>query len=208
MLDDYGGYISIGSSGFVNGVQMIVNNGLYTELTGKSVYEEILPVLKKDAGQKSIQTPCWRSCARRIPGTSCLSFEQTDKQLEESFAQIKMLAWGLILFIGLIGLLNIVNTVYTNIHTRINEIGTQRAIGMSVGSLYRTFLWEGVYYGLIAAILGCAAGYICTVFVQAAAQEELSLAPLPFLPMVPGHGSFNHSLSGGDLHPFEGNCRE
>ena len=55
---------------------------------------------------------------------------------------------------------------------------------MSVGSLYRTFLWEGVYYGLIAAILGCAAGYICTVFVQAAAQEELSLAPLPFLPMV------------------------
>ena len=55
MLDDYGGYISIGSSGFVNGVQMIVNNGLYTELTGKSVYEEILPVLKKGCGQKSIR---------------------------------------------------------------------------------------------------------------------------------------------------------
>ena len=183
VLDDYGGYISIGSSGFVNGVQMIVNNGLYTELTGKSVYEEILPVLKKDADRKAFDTTL-EELSRRIPGTSCLSFEQTDKQLEESFAQIKMLAWGLILFIGLIGLLNIVNTVYTNIHTRINEIGTQRAIGMSVGSLYRTFLWEGVYYGLIAAILGCAAGYLCTVFVQAAAQEELSLAPLPFLPMV------------------------
>ena len=139
--------------------------------------------MKKDADRKAFDTML-EELSRRIPGTSCLSFEQTDKQLEESFAQIKMLAWGLILFIGLIGLLNIVNTVYTNIHTRINEIGTQRAIGMSVGSLYRTFLWEGVYYGLIAAILGCAAGYICTVFVQAAAQEELSLAPLPFLPMV------------------------
>ena len=42
-----------------------------------------------------------------------------------------MLAWGLILFIGLIGVLNIINTVYTNIHTRIAEIGTQRAVGMS-----------------------------------------------------------------------------
>ena len=99
------------------------------QLTGKSVYEEILPVLKKDADRKAFDTML-EELSRRIPGTSCLSFEQTDKQLEESFAQIKMLAWGLILFIGLIGLLNIVNTVYTNIHTRINEIGTQRAIGM------------------------------------------------------------------------------
>lgn len=182
-LDDYGGYISIGNSGFVNGVQMIVNNSLYTELTGKSVYEELLPILKKDADREAFDSTL-EELSGRIPGTSCLSFEQTDKQLEESFAQIKMLAWGLVLFIGLIGLLNIINTVYTNIHTRIGEIGTQRAIGMSVGSLYRTFLWEGVYYGLIAAILGCAAGYICTVFVQAAAQDVLSLAPLPILPML------------------------
>ena len=50
---------------------------------------------------------------------------------------------GLILFVGLIGVLNIINTVYTNIHTRKKEIGTQRAIGMSLKSLYKTFLWEG-----------------------------------------------------------------
>ena len=146
--------------------------------------------------------------SRRIPGTSCLSFEQTDKQLEESFAQIKMLAWGLILFIGLIGLLNIVNTVYTNIHTRINEIGTQRAIGMSVGSLYRTFLWEGVYYGLIAAILGCAAGYICTFLYRRRHRRNLAWRLCPFLPMVQATALSNHSLSGGDLHPFKENCRD
>lgn len=186
-LDDYGGYISVGNSGFVNGVQMIVSNSLYTALTGKNVYEEIFPVLKKDADRKAFDSTL-EELSRQIPGTSVLSFEQTDKQLEESFARIKMLAWGLILFIGLIGLLNIINTVYTNIHTRIREIGTQRAIGMSVGSLYRTFLWEGIYYGLIAAVLGCAAGYICTVFVQAAAQDALGLAPLPIVPMLEATG--------------------
>ena len=86
-----------------------------------------------------------------------------------------MLAWGLILFVGLIGLLNIVNTVYTNIHTRVTEIGMQRAIGMSHEVLYQTFLWEGAYYGIIAAFIGCGTGYICTIFVDAARTDTISI---------------------------------
>ena len=76
----------------------------------------------------------------KAEGTVCVSFEDTDRQIEESFAQINLLAWGLILFVGLIGILNIINTVSTNIHTRKAEIGMQRAVGMSISSLYRTFL--------------------------------------------------------------------
>ncbi len=97
-----------------------------------------------------------------------VSYEQTDQQLEESFAQIHLLAWGLILFVGLIGVLNIINTVYTNIHTRKKEIGTQRAIGMSLKSLYKTFLWEGAYYGLLAAVIGGMAGSFCAMVIQGA----------------------------------------
>lgn len=73
----------------------------------------------------------------------------------------------------------IVNTVYTNIHTRVAEIGMQRAIGMGTGSLYKVFLWEGVYYGLIASAIGGALGYVCAVFVSAAATDMLQLVPVP-----------------------------
>ena len=104
--------------------------------------------------------------------------------MEESAAQINLLGWGLILFIGLIGILNIINTVYTNIHTRMAEIGIQRAIGMSVGSLYKTFLWEGIYYGLIAALFGGIAGYLGTVIVEAAASGALSFAAVPVGPIL------------------------
>lgn len=79
----------------------------------------------------------------------------------------------------MIGLLNIVNTTYTNIHTRIGEIGTQRAIGMSKASLYRTFLWEGAYYGIIASIIGAVTGYICAMFVEAATNNQLTLILIP-----------------------------
>jgi len=79
---------------------------------------------------------------------------------------------------------DIVNTVYTNIHTRVTEIGTQRAIGMSVGSLYKTFLWEGTYYGVFAAVTGSAAGYLCTVCVESAGAGAIQLTAPPLQAMV------------------------
>ena len=136
------------------------------------------PALKADADRKLFDTVVEKIC-KDIPGTTYLSYEETDRQLAESFEQIRLLAWGLILFVGLIGLLNIINTVYTNIHTRVKEVGMQRAIGMSAESLYKTFLWEGAYYGMIAAGLGAVLGYICCIFVGAAQTDTLQLTAVP-----------------------------
>ncbi|MCI9118902.1 MAG: ABC transporter permease, partial [Flavonifractor sp.] len=166
-LDGYETYLSVGNNGFINGVQIVVNESLYAALTGKTAYNELLPTLAEGADREEYDAAV-EALAGRVPGTLWLSFEDTDRQLEESFAQTRFLAWGLILFVGLIGLLNIINTVYTNIHTRVTEIGMQRAIGMSTGSLFKVFLWEGAYYGMIAAVIGSIAGYICTIFVEAA----------------------------------------
>lgn len=147
VLNGYGGYVSVGNNGFTNGVQVTVSDCIYPELTGQSTYNEIAPVLKADVDREEFDNVVEKLC-QDIPGTTYISYEETDRQLLESFEQIRLLAWGLILFVGLIGLLNIINTVYTNIHTRVTEIGMQRAIGMSARSLYKTFLWEGAYYGM------------------------------------------------------------
>ena len=182
-LDGYETYLSVGNNGFINGVQIVVNESLYAALTGKTAYNELLPTLAEGADREEYDAAV-EALAGRVPGTLWLSFEDTDRQLEESFAQTRFLAWGLILFVGLIGLLNIINTVYTNIHTRVTEIGMQRAIGMSTGSLFKVFLWEGAYYGMIAAVIGSIAGYVCTIFVEAAISDELRLVALPVLPML------------------------
>lgn len=182
-LDGYDGYVSVGNSGFTNGVQVIVSDCIYSELTGTAIYNEMCPTLNADADRELFDAVAEKIC-QDIPGTTCLSYEETDRQLEESFEQIRLLAWGLILFVGLIGLLNIINTVYTNIHTRVMEIGMQRAIGMSAGSLYKTFLWEGAYYGIIAAVIGNIVGYICTIFVNAATTDTIQLVSIPILPIA------------------------
>ncbi len=179
-FSDYDAYFSVGNGGFTNGVQVLVNERLFTQLTGGGAYAELRPILQPEADRESFGLLLEQLC-QRLPGTTVLSFEQADRQLAESEAQIRLLAWGLILFIGLIGVLNIINTVYTNIQTRRAEIGMQRAVGMSNGSLYASFLWEGAYYGLIAALLGSLAGWACTVLVQAAVTETLGLTPPPWL---------------------------
>lgn len=186
-LSGYDGYFSVGSKGFINGVQVLVSDRLYPALTGTDTYAEFKPVLKKNADRESFDRTLESLCSRTA-GTTWVSYEDTDRQLEESAAQINMLAWGLILFIGLIGILNIINTVYTNIHTRVAEIGTQRAIGMSAGSLYKTFLWEGIYYGMIAAVTGSVAGYLCILAVETAVSDTLVLAPVPVIPMLEAAG--------------------
>ena len=186
-LDGYDGYLSLGNNGFVNGVQVIVNEELYTALTGKSAYHELLPALVEGVDREDFDAVV-EALARRTPGTLWLSYEDTDRQLAESFAQIRLLAWGLILFVALIGLLNIINTVYTSIHTRVAEIGMQRAIGMSAGSLYRVFLWEGAYYGMIASVIGGIAGYLCTISVEAATTDTLRLVAVPVVPTLEASG--------------------
>ena len=182
-LDGYDGYLGIGNGGFTNGVQVIVDDAIYERLTGKDTYSEFLPTLNEGADRENFDTFIEAFC-NRIPGTTFLSYEETDQQLKESFAQIQMLAWGLILFVGLIGILNIINTVYTNIHTRVTEIGMQRAIGMSAGSLYKTFLWEGAYYGVIASVIGSVLGYVCTIFIEAATSDTIQLVAIPVMPIL------------------------
>lgn len=175
--------VSVNNEGFINGVQVIVSDAMYDTLTGNTGYAEVYPTLKEttDAEQFEIWLDEW---CQENPGSHWLSYRQSDAQMAESFEQIRLLCWGLILFIGLIGVLNIINTVYTNIHTRIREIGMQRAIGLSTGSLYKTFLWEGAYYGLIASVIGAVCGYFCTVFVEAATADQLQLVTVPVLPIA------------------------
>lgn len=176
--------VTINNDGFINGVQIIVTNEVYCSVVENDNYSEVYPTLEDgtDTGVFEDWLDGW--CSTSSPGTHWLSYQQSDAEMEESFAQIRMLCWALIAFIGVIGILNIINTVYSNIHTRVCEIGMQRAIGMSTKSLYQTFLWEGAYYGIFASVIGAAAGYVCDIFVGAASTDTLRLVAFPLLPVL------------------------
>ena len=60
----------------------------------------------------------------------------------------------------------------------------QRAIGMSAASLYKTFLWEGAYYGIFASVIGAVLGYVCCIFVGAAKTDTLQIVTVPVMAII------------------------
>jgi len=170
--------ISIQGTGWTNGIDIIVYETVYDELTGKNTINQ-MNVYVGDKSKLAEVQDAVEALSTANPGSRWLSYAESDRQLQESFSRTKTLAWGFILFIALIGVLNIINTTYTNIHTRVNEIGMQRAIGMDNRSLYKIFLWEGGYYGILASVFGSVAGYTISVFMVAAATEKLDFSNIP-----------------------------
>ncbi|HAU5071964.1 TPA: ABC transporter permease [Clostridioides difficile] len=165
-------------NGWVNGVDIIVYDSVYNTLTNKNKFNQINIYAKDKSDLEQIRLSIEQICENN-PGSHWISYIESDKQLKESFKQIEFLAWAVILFVGLIGTLNIINTTHTNINTRTNEIGVKRAIGMSNSSLYKMFLWEGVYYGIFAAILGSIAGYASAIIINMATIEKLDFTNIP-----------------------------
>lgn len=52
---------------------------------------------------------------------------------------------------------------------------------MSIRSLYKTFLLENAYYGIIASLIGGGLGYICTVLINPATSDMIQLVSILFV---------------------------
>lgn len=71
-----------------------------------------------------------------------------------------MIGGILAMIIGLIGILNFINSILTAIISRRRELAMLEAIGMSNSQLVKMLIWEGVYYALFTIIISITAGCI------------------------------------------------
>jgi len=85
-----------------------------------------------------------------------------DESGEQIGLQMSILLYGLVAVVSLIGALNIVNTITTNLILRVREFGTLRAVGMSVAQMRAMVRIESVLYGLWAVAGGGAVGMALT----------------------------------------------
>jgi putative ABC transport system permease protein len=76
--------------------------------------------------------------------------------------QFSILLYGLVAVVSLIGALNIVNTITTNLIIRIREFGTLRAVGMSGVQIRAMVRIEAVLYGIWAWVGGSVVGVALT----------------------------------------------
>ncbi|MCR8755489.1 FtsX-like permease family protein [Clostridioides difficile] len=142
--------------------------GIYTE-EGK--YQEIKDSIKKIAKNNGF-----------------LEIDFIDSRIESNKAVIsfiKIMGYTLTGIIGVIGFMNLVNTMITSIVTRKKELGMLQAIGLTNKQLVKMLNSEAMYYTsgmMIGSILfGGILGYIAVIFLK---KTGLSYATYS-LPIVP-----------------------
>ncbi|WP_291580294.1 ABC transporter permease [Clostridium sp. UBA6640] len=87
----------------------------------------------------------------------------TSKEAEEIRAnnlQINILLYGFVAVVSLIGVVNIINTITTNLILRRKEIASLSALGMTYKNIRSMILTEGILYGVYGSCLGAIVGTI------------------------------------------------
>ncbi|MBW5448652.1 FtsX-like permease family protein [Cohnella sp. CFH 77786] len=96
--------------------------------------------------------------AADIPGGQLINVVDRQKEERQFAVQMKIFVYGFLAIIGLIGSLNIVNTVQTNLLLRRREFGLLQAVGMTMGQIRKMATAEGVWFGVIGGFWGLLLG--------------------------------------------------
>lgn len=107
-----------------------------------------------------------------IPPTSSLYVSTLNDWVEaynEKLLNYRMPVYIFVMFIGVFGIINLLNTLITNILTRKRELGVLQAVGLSSKQLSKMLLIEGLFYTSGVLLLSISCGtlieyLLCTVF--------------------------------------------
>ncbi|MBB6670304.1 ABC transporter permease [Cohnella nanjingensis] len=99
-----------------------------------------------------------KTIVAQMPNTQLIDIAQEQKESRQFNLQMQIFVYGFLIVIGLIGSLNIINTVQTNLLLRRRELGLLQAVGMTMGQLRRMASLEGVWFGVIGSFWGLLLG--------------------------------------------------
>lgn len=79
----------------------------------------------------------------------------TEMGMIEKINTFMMALAGITLLVGLFG---VINTMMTNVHERVKDIGIMRAVGASRNQIIKIFIYEAIVIGILGGIFGYIAG--------------------------------------------------
>ena len=116
------------------------------------------------------------------------SYEKHLATWETATMLMMVLGYAFLFILGVVGMMNLVNTMLNSIYTRQRELGIIQAIGMSQRQLVKMLQLEGIFYTvgtlIVSLGIGSLAGY--GVFLYAKAENIMNITEYhyPVIPMV------------------------
>lgn len=134
---------------------IVTTEEVLKKLTGLDEYSRFDIELSHSADKTAVKERLGEIAARVEEGRLLDFVTNSMKVLR---MEMGVVLYGLVSVISLIGALNIINTISTNLILRIREFGTLRAVGMTPKQIKGMIRLEGIFYGLAAAFYGSIVG--------------------------------------------------
>lgn len=140
-------------------INFITTEKVYSKAVETEKFDQINVILNENLDRNEALDEL-KSYISKDKGISMEDFYQRAKRDRQSKLIMSVFLYGFVTIIVLIGSLNILNTINTNLLLRRREFASLKAIGMSQQQVKRQVWMEGLIYGIIAAFWGSIIGSI------------------------------------------------
>lgn len=147
-----------------SGIKMISTAEVVEALSGKKDVKPInLNIKLKDIESEEKTLTGIENIIKEDSYLSIINNIDNNRQEKSSTLMMQILVYGFVIVVSLIGSVNIINTLTTNIILRKREFAALKSIGLTQRGLKKMITFEGVLYGIVGtiygSIIGCLASY-------------------------------------------------
>lgn len=141
--------------GNMKGIQLISTEEVAKNLTKNVVIKpKSLDIKIKDAKKEEEAKTAIQDQIKEAPFLGIINHLAENRREQASQLMIKVLAYGFIVVVSLIGSVNTINTLTTNIILRKKEFAALKSIGLTQKGLKKMIVFEGLLYGIVGTIYG------------------------------------------------------
>jgi len=113
----------------------------------------------------------------------------TMNDFEKSSMMMNLVGGGIAIILIIIGLLNFINVMVTNVNVRLKELAIMESIGMTKKQIIKMLTLEGAYYAGITTLITCTLGmgvvyFIAQLTKQIADYAEFVFPTIPLLSLI------------------------
>lgn len=141
--------------GSSSGLKLVSTEGVAKYLTEKkdinpvNLNIQIKDVKKEEAAKNEIE-----SIIKANPSLQLINNIDNNRRSKTGSLMIQILVYGFVVVVSLIGSVNIINTITTNILLRKREFAALKSIGLTQKGLKKMIVLEGLLYGIMGTIYG------------------------------------------------------
>ena len=142
----------LGGSYNANKIELIFLKNVYNNLIENKNYN-LLTFNSKNDEAKEDAISYFDKVSEEL-GYSYVDLGDYSKEMTDLYNQVEFFVYCFVIAITIISVVNIFNTISTNLLLRKKEFATLKAIGMTEGQLSKSIILEGTLYGIMSSIVG------------------------------------------------------